>query len=146
MVVKGQIWRYAVDGTDAERGRANNVELPITVSTQTIGDPTGHKKTNWYRVGLSFFTAQTARLDSVVVRGEAALVSASPTPTPNPSPVPSYQISPNNTYVNGHYDFVSPAGIGPQTVMSATYTLYGNVVLKSFSVWGVGGVMERGEK
>lgn len=146
MVVNGTVCRYCIDGPTAERGRIDNVPVNIVVSTPTMGDHTGHKKTNWHRVGISFYTETSCAIDEVYVKGEAMLLNETTAPNPNASPVPSYTIPTNRTYTNGHYELVCPAGIGPQTVMSARFTFTGNIILKGVSLWASSGVMERGEK
>lgn len=146
MVVKGKVWRYSINGPAAERGRIDNTQINIVVSTATLGDHTGHRKTNWHRVGISFYTETTCAIDEVYIRGEAMLLNTATNPNPNANPVPSYTIPTNRSYTNGHYELVCPAGIGPQTVMSARFTFTGNIILKGVSFWASGGVMERGEK
>ena len=74
------------------------------------------------------------------------LLNETTSPTPNAHPVPSYTVPTNRSYTNGHYELVCPAGIGPQTVMSARFTFTGNIILKGVSLWASGGIMERGEK
>lgn len=146
MVVNGIVWRYSLQCLEAERGRINNVPISVIVSTPTIGNNTGHNRTAWQRVGVSFYTPTSCSIDEVYVRGEAMLLNTATAPTPNANPVPSYTISTDRTYTNGHYELVCPAGIGSQTVMSARFTFTGNITIKGVSVWMTGGTEERGEK
>ena len=144
MIIQGQVWRFVPAGPEAEKGRINNVPVTIEVSTPVLGDHTGAKKTNWFRVGFSFYTPTTCTVASVTTRAESILTGG--TPSPNPSPVPSYTVPVSKSYTSGHYELVLPAGIGPQTVMTAKFSFTGNIVLKGFSYWASAGTMERGEK
>jgi hypothetical protein len=145
MVVNGSVWRYTLNGPDAERGCIDGQPYELTVGTATFGDATGHSKTNWFRTGVSFYTNTSCYLESVTTKSEAALSSAAPSPSPNPSPAPSHTVIIGNSYSNGHYDFMCPAGIGSQTVVSAIFTFSGDVVLNGVSLITNGGFMERGE-
>ena len=145
MVVKGTVWRYIVSGLSTERGKIAGQEVDIVIATPTMGDHVGHRRTNWHRTGVSFYTEGTCTLVSVTSKAEAALNLATPPPTPNPAPVPSYTVQADKTYTNGHYDFVCPVGVGPQTVLSVQFVFRGNVIFQGVSVWGTGGFMERGE-
>jgi hypothetical protein len=138
MLINGKPYRFS-PAADSH-GTIDAQELEIEIATQTIGDMNEHSKVAWHRVGFSFYTPTTCRLTSVVVKGEAYLHSNSPGET---TVVPSYTVSPNNTYVTGHFDHVAPAGIGPQYVMSASYKFYGHVVLKGFTAWSLGQVPSR---
>jgi hypothetical protein len=144
MVIKGQVWRFVPAGPEAEKGRINNVPVTIEVSTAVLGDHTGAKKTNWFRVGFSFFTPTTCTVSSVTTKAESIFTTG--TPSPNPSTVPSYTVPVSKSYTSGHYELVIPAGVGPQTVITAKFSFTGNIVLKGFSYWSSAGTMERGEK
>jgi hypothetical protein len=139
-LVDGQVFRYApaspLKGTIAEQ------PINIEVATQTIGDPSAHKKTSWLRVGMSFYTPSTCSLIEVSTKGEAHLHKNA---TGETTVVPTYTINPANTYETGHFDFVAPAGVGPQLVMSASFTFQGHVVLKSFTGWASSEIPSRSE-
>ena len=144
MIIKGQVWRFVPAGPEAEKGRINNAPVTIEVSTPVLGDHTGAKKTNWFRVGFSFYTPTTCTVASVTTKAESIFTTG--TPSPNPSPVPSYMVPVSKSYTSGHYELVIPAGVGPQTVITAKFSFTGNIVLKGFSYWASAGTMERGEK
>lgn len=158
MVVNGHVWRYCINGPAAEYGYINGShtndpdnedeqkvepkkKIDIVVSTATLGDTNAHKKTNWFRFGFSFYTETECWLKEAYVRGEAMLLSG--------VTVPEYTFTnagEGKHFEDGHHEVVYPAAIGSQTVMSARFTFTGNVILKGATVWGTGGVMERGEK
>lgn len=146
MIVDGQVFRYVIDGPENEYGCIDGVAQDLTLASATLGDDNGHVKTNWHRVGLSFFTPTSATIRSYAVKAEAELVTGSPAPSPNASPVPSYSRLLQNSYTNGHYNVVVPAGIGPQTVMSVKFVMSGNIILQGLSLWVSGNYNERGEK
>ena len=141
LVVNGSVWRYCVNGPEAEYGCINGVaSVEVVVSTATLGDTTSHKKTNWFRAGFSFYTESECWLESIYTRGEAMLLDGT---------VPAERTitySPHKHFDEGHHEVVVPAGIGMQTVMSARFIFTGNVTLKGATMWGTGGAMERGEK
>jgi hypothetical protein len=142
MVIQGQVWRISPES--AEKGRINNEPINIYVATPVLGDHSGAKKTNWFRVGFSFFTPTTCTVDYVSTLAESLFTGG--TPSPNPSPIPSYTLNVAKSYTSGHYELVVPAGIGPQTVMTTIFLFTGHIVLKGFSYWSSAGTMERGEK
>lgn len=143
MIIQGQVWRIPTGST--EKGLIDGAPITIQVSTPVLGDHTGAKKTNWFRVGFSFFTPTTCTVDYIATQAES-IFRGYGTPSPNPSPVPYYTVPVDKTYTSGHYEVVVPAGIGPQTVMTTTFLFTGNIVLKGFSYWSSAGTMERGEK
>ena len=138
MLVDGQAYRYAPSSPHKGTigGQGNFVD--IEVATQTLGDLELHKKTSWHRVGFSFYTPEVCYLDQVVVKGEAWLQQSTP-------PKPTYVINPANQYEDGHFDFVAPAGIGPQLTMSAYFKFRGDVVLKGFTAWASSDIPSRTE-
>ena len=142
MVVNGHVWRYCISGPTAEYGYVNGTsKVEAVISTATLGDTNSHKKTNWFRFGFSFYTETECWLKEAYIRGEAMLLSG--------ATVPERTITHDGLgkhFEDGHHEVVYPAGIGTQTVMSARFTFTGNVILKGITVWGAGGVMERGEK
>jgi hypothetical protein len=142
MVIQGQVWRIAPES--AEKGLIDNEPITIYVTTPVLGDHTGAKKTNWFRVGFSFFTPTTCTVDTVQTRAESLFTGENP--SPNPSPIPAYAINVDKNYTSGNYELVLPAGIGPQTVMVTTFLFTGHIILKGFSYWSSAGTMERGEK
>jgi hypothetical protein len=138
MLVDGQVFRYAPASPHRGTIEGSTNYVDIEVATQTLGDLEGHNKTSWHRVGFSLFTDTTCYLDEVVVKGEAYLQSSIPAKA-------TYTISPNNTYVTGHHDFVAPAGIGPQLAMSSYFKFRGNIVLKGFTAWSSSDLPSRTE-
>ena len=146
LLVDNIVFRYVIDGPDAEYGCVDGDPRDLTYASATLGDPNGHVKTNWHRVGLSFFTLNTATIKTCTVKAEAELLPTSPTPSPNANPVPTYTKTLDDTYSNGHYNVVVPAGIGPQTVASVKFVMRGNIILQGLSLWVSGGFAERGEK
>jgi hypothetical protein len=146
LLVDNIVFRYVIDGPVAEYGCVDGDPRDLTFASATLGDPNGHVKTNWHRVGLSFFTPNTATIKTCTVKAEAELLPTSPTPSPNANPVPTYTKTLDDTYSNGHYNVVVPAGIGPQTVASVKFVMRGNVILQGLSLWVSGGFAERGEK
>jgi hypothetical protein len=146
LLVDNIVFRYVIDGPVAEYGCVDGDPRDLTYASATLGDPNGHVKTNWHRVGLSFFTPNTATIKTCTVKAEAELLPTSPTPSPNANPVPTYTKTLDDTYSNGHYNVVVPAGIGPQTVASVKFVMRGNVILQGLSLWVSGGFAERGEK
>lgn len=145
-IVDNIVFRYVLDGPDAEFGCVDGDPRDLTYASATLGDPNGHVKTNWHRVGLSFFTPHTATIKSCTVKAEAELLPTSPAPSPNANPVPTYTKTLEDTYTSGHYNIVIPAGIGPQSVASVKFVMRGNIILQGLSLWVSGGFAERGEK
>lgn len=146
MLVDGQVFRYVIDGPENEFGCIDGVAQDLTIASATLGDDKGHVKTNWHRVGLSFFTPKSATIKTCTVKAEAELLTSSPSPSPNANPVPSYTKTLNDQYINGHYNIVVPAGVGPQSVISVKFVMSGNIILQGLSVWVTGNYGERGEK
>jgi hypothetical protein len=130
MLVEGQVFRYAPDSP--MKGTIQEVPVDIEVATQTIGDLENHKKTSWHRIGFSFYTPTTCSLTQATVKGEAFLHENAPGET---TVVPTYTVNPANNYETGHFDFVAPAGIGPQFTMSSYFKFQGDIVLKGFTAW-----------
>jgi hypothetical protein len=130
MLVEGQVFRYAPDSP--MKGTIQEVPVDIEVATQTIGDLETHKKTSWHRIGFSFYTPTTCSLTQATVKGEAFLHENAPGET---TVVPTYTVNPANNYETGHFDFVAPAGIGPQFTMSSYFKFQGDIVLKGFTAW-----------
>jgi len=146
LLVDNIVFRYVIDGPADEYGCVDRDPRDLTFASATLGDIDGHTKTNWHRVGLSFFTPVSATVKTCTVKGEAELLPTSPVPSPNASPVPTYTKTLDDTYSNGHYNVVVPAGIGPQTVASVKFVMRGNIILQGLSLWVSGGFAERGEK
>jgi hypothetical protein len=142
LVSQGAVYRYCINGPENEFGKIDGQRVALTVSTGTIGDTAGFKKTTWFRTGFSFYTPKSgggAKVKTIVTSGEAALVGY--------SQAPYFSVSVEKEYQDGkHHDVVVPAGIGRQAVASATISLEGNVVLNAVSFWGTGGVMSRDEE
>lgn len=142
MIVNGHVWRYTLNGPVSEYGYINATDkIDIVVSTATLGDTNTHKKTNWFRFGFSFYTETECWLKEAYIRGEAMLLSGATVPEH------AFQYADaGKHFEDGHHEVVYPAAIGNQTVMSVRFTFTGNVILKGATVWGTGGIMERGEK
>ena len=138
MLVDGVPYRYAP--ASPHKGTIDEVPVEIEIATQTVGDLASHKKTAWQRIGLSFYTPEECTLTSATVKAEAYFQQNAVGET---TLVPSYTIAANNTYQTGHFDFVAPAGVGPQYVMSASFKFLNHVVLKGFTAWAHGEIPSR---
>jgi hypothetical protein len=136
MVVQGAVYRYTMDGPITEYGSIDSARVTARISTATVGNNTGHEKTNWFRTGFSFAVpplSSTATVVSISTKAEGALSAAGPT----------YAVSTNEAFAPGHHDMVVPSGIGRQEVASATVTFQGPLILGGVTFWGNGGVMSR---
>lgn len=129
-VSDGYAWRYTANGLDAERGMLDGVQIDITVSTPTIGEPDAHDRKNWHRFGMTFETPTTCEVRTIQVQASGAL---------NQSTSPAtHTVTFNRQYAAGFQDFVIPAGIGKQPIVSATVTFRGYVRLQEAAFWFTG--------
>jgi hypothetical protein len=142
MVVNGSVWRYCTDGPATEFGKIDGTLHDIYISTASLGEQNSHSKTNWFRVGFSFYvnesTGNTATVSFVKIKGEAMLYKG--------IDAAEYLVTPAKVYGKGHHEFVCPAGVGQQSVMSARLSIKGDVTIKGFTVWANGGIMDYGDK
>lgn len=140
LVSQGAVFRYCLEGLEAEFGKIDGQNIQLDVGSATVGDTAGFKKTNWFRSGFSFYTPYDgggATVETVTTTAESAL-------RPVSADVFSYTVTLNKFYAEGlHHDIVVPAGIGRQEVASIKVSAEGNMVLNSVSFWGTGGVMSR---
>jgi hypothetical protein len=138
-VQNGSVKRFATGGPVAERGRADNVLLPLTVSTATLGSDDDHARTNWHRFGMTFNTPTSCTVGTVRVRGTGALAGTGADGSSGTDPV-SYTTTLNRSYTNTSIlnEFIVPAGIGTQAAASATVAFTGYVILQSASFWTTG--------
>jgi hypothetical protein len=137
MVVQGAVYRYTMDGPITEFGSVDGTRVTARISTATVGNNTGHEKTNWFRTGFSFAVpplSSPARVLCITTKAEGALVSTT---------VPTYTVGTNEEFTTGHHDMVVPAGIGRQELASASITFQGPLILGGVTFWGNGGVMSR---
>lgn len=145
MIVNGLVYRYSP--ASPNKGYIKSNPIDIEIATRTFGNQAAYKKTDWLRVGFSFYTPTKCNLLQVTTRAEAFMQKADQAAgnaiyTPDII-APSYTVNPANEYQTGHYDFVAPAGIGPQYVMSAEFKFQGHVVLKGFTAWATGDIPSR---
>jgi hypothetical protein len=154
-----QVWRVALNGPTAERGKANNVTLTLTMSTRTMTGPSEMRRTVWHRFGMTFETPTSCTVQTVEIQSVGAMKQNLATWINPLENVGNYQIPLNNqsrigyikwtlnrSYSSGNEgDFVVPAGIGSQQQASATVTFTGYVRLQTASFWVTGTQQKRGE-
>lgn len=146
----GHVYRMALAGPTAERGRIDNVEVAQYIVTPTLESTEEHDKTNWYRWGIqfttktnvSFYDATTSRAVGgpgdilggwtgqwgmntfFIIYGTTTNFSASP--------------------VNLH-EIVGKIKHGPQKMMSVSLFFQGHIIMHSMSIWATGETMNYGE-
>jgi hypothetical protein len=155
MVVRGDVYRYALDAPSAEKGKRafwtgsawTSQAVDLTVSTRTLGNLDAAEKLNWFNVGIAFSTEATCNLKSVTVKAGPALQATSPAPNPGTSQNITYAAfnppSPR-AYTNGYYEEIFIAGIGSQPQISLTAVFTGSLKLEAASFWYAGSTLKRG--
>jgi hypothetical protein len=140
----GNVMRMSPSGLGTERGKIDNNNITITVSTLTAGEVSNHKRTNWHKFGMTFTTPTSCTVGTVRVQSTGALnISGSASP-----PDVQYLSTLNRTYSDKGIlgEFIVNAGIGPQASCSATVTFTGYVQLQSASFWVSGQTPRIGDK
>jgi hypothetical protein len=140
----GNVMRMSPAGLDAERGKIDNNNITITVSTLTAGEVADHKRTNWHKFGMTFSTPTSCTVGTVRVQSTGALnISGSAV-----FPDVQYLSTLNRSYADKGIlgEFIVNAGIGPQAACSATVTFTGYVQLQSASFWVSGETPRVGDK
>lgn len=146
----GNVQRIALSGPQAEHGVINGnlngasldwdvtPELVVATPTMDFGDE--HTRKNWHRIGVTFSTESSCTLESIECQASGALNVKGNTPY--------YQHYLSRAYDSTDdelHELITPTGLGPHPVMSATFTFTGHVLLESVSVWTTGGTAKRGE-
>ena len=148
-VWKGAVWRYATEGPEAERGRANNVPLTLTASTRTVAVDGSVSDPLWHRFGMTFETPTSCTVGTVRIQSVGAKKRNLTTATTGliaTNKVGHTTWTLNRTFLNENEgEFIVPAGIGAQSEASATITFTGNVVLETATFWVSGARPNRGE-
>lgn len=131
MICDGNVWRYTVTGPREERGCINGQQIDLTVSTQTLGEPDEQSRKHWHRFGVTLETLSSCVVDT------ASVIAGSASRPQYASAV--YTVPVNKEFTVGEGRFVVPAGIGSQTLASATVVFRGDVRLQEFAFWVSGG-------
>lgn len=144
-VWKGAVWRYATEGPEAERGRANNVPVTLTVSTRTVAVDGSVSDPLWHRFGMTFETPTSCTVEAITIQSVGAKKrNLSTLISGNKVGHKTWTLS--RTFLNENEgEFIVPAGIGAQSEASATVTFTGNVVLETATFWVSGARPNRGE-
>lgn len=140
----GNVMRMSPSGPSAERGKIDNSNITITVSTLTAGEVSDHKRTNWHKFGMTFSTPTSCTVGTVRVQSTGALNISGSAVFPDVQYLTTLNRSFSDKGILG--EFIVNAGIGPQAACSATVTFTGYVQLQSASFWVSGQTPRIGDK
>lgn len=142
----GHVYRLALRGPAAERGKIDNVPVIQIVQTPTLGSETEFDTTNWHTVSAAFvsrgdtylwgwfaspFSVYPASVGHLGQGGVGNTFSNTSTPSPN-----HYYSS----AVKAIRQYKQSAHVGQSRMFSYRLYFEGDVVLQSFSVWSSGEV------
>ena len=142
----GNVYRLALRGPTAERGKIDNVPVIQIVQTPTLGSETEFDTTNWHSVSAAFvsrgdtyllgwftspFSVYPASVGQLGQGGVGNTFSNTSTPSPN-----HYYSS----AIKAIRQYKQSAHIGQSRMFSYRLYFQGDVVLQSFSVWTTGDV------
>lgn len=132
MVLNDRVCRFALAGVNSEKGKADGVNIDITVSTASFGIPEEYTKVNWDKFGINFNTTEGCTLKSISINPGPALQASFPSGSVYNA------IGSARTYPAGYQSVIVQAGIGTRPIASATYVMQGQFTLESNTFWYTG--------
>jgi hypothetical protein len=141
----GHIFRLALAGPDAERGKIDNENVVQYVISPTIGGDDDHDLTYWDRVGLTFTTESTCTIQNIYNLAEGGGYN-NPSTDFMPFTFPVFPSAPQTftAAANNVHEFQFRYNLGPQRVISVSAMFSGHVILQTLSAWTSGRFQHQG--
>lgn len=132
----GHVYRLALNGPTAERGRIDNVPVMQIVQTPTLGSDTDYETTNWHAIATGFVARGGLSLWGWYV-GKESFSDGIGTifPTTNSAPYATRDFTADSGRLQ---QYKQDGKLGQSRMLSYRLFFSGDVVFQSFSAWTTG--------